>query len=276
MAKPSLLRTEMIITRANSQTAMDKTMTRWQNTYQRSFVTCWRRRTVDELQIKADFWASLHWALGFPCYPDLWPWPLHPPPKPACLLTWPSCVWPISTLEEIPTHSHLWRVKALLRERDREGERYEWERRRGRKRSTESKCHDSCINTGMPLRSGTGTVVSNSRGEQHEHAADDLVKGRTRSKTKACVLLFLWSCRIRKIKQNNNNAVKLQYNNNTTNKVQYWEHSSLHNSNLGWIVVKSQFTGTMMKIKGQQEVIKVINRTFIEQYRLKLFLRFQW
>lgn len=36
----------------------------------------------------------------------------------------------------------------------------------GKEEREAATCHDSCINTGMPLRSGRGMVVSNSKGER--------------------------------------------------------------------------------------------------------------
>lgn len=79
--------------------------------------------------------------------------PVSPHPKTACLLTWVSCLRPISTSEEVPRQSHLWRVKPL-----RGGT---LEQRKGRKKST--KCHDWCIDAGMSLRR-TGRVVSSGAG----------------------------------------------------------------------------------------------------------------
>ena len=78
-------------------------------------------------------WVSPHWALGFPCYRDLRPRPSLPqPPKPACLLTWSSCAWPVSTSEEVPAASHLWRVKPLQRDRGGRGREGDMNERGGK------------------------------------------------------------------------------------------------------------------------------------------------
>lgn len=125
--------------------------------------------TVDEPQIKADLWsfgptggwAALLRALGFPCYPDLWPWPPTPASQ-TCLL--------INPLVMRVTHQHFWgssQLKVICVGLNRyRGKRYEWEQRKGRKSGSQSKCHDSCISTGMPLRGATGAAASHSRGDR--------------------------------------------------------------------------------------------------------------